>query len=379
MKLTLINTVVGVLATNTAIVADAINLVPQFLRRGNNYATETTTNENNINEDGWSLEQCYPSDLPEYTYQGNDYIFRRQKYNSMCVDTNNKQYQWGKVLGVNPPIDEPNSGCSKVCISGYGRGEQRGCSSMKPNKLVGFNYNCDEAACYCLYEKNTWSGNSSPCFDSMNTSYNGQGDVSGTKTNQGTTCYSLNVQSAPTPNPPPGSSICTYSPDYDCYKSGWPPCCDDDEYECPSFPTMCDNHGEGMSGTSYCTWSPQYGCDPATWSNNGRPKCCSAPGGDIMNCPKEQPPCNPDTDEPTPSPTDNDDNFRGTGRACDYKQCTNKRNVNACPPSMCDIDNGETCVKGSSEGANSCVMRVDQGLNGCCVPDMTLTGGEEIE
>ena len=85
MKLTLINTVVGVLATNTAIVANAINLVPQFLRRGNNYATETTTNENNIDEDGWSLEQCYPSDLPWYTYQGNDYIFTRKYLLSLFV------------------------------------------------------------------------------------------------------------------------------------------------------------------------------------------------------------------------------------------------------------------------------------------------------
>jgi len=83
----------------------------------------------------------------------------------------------------------------------------------------------------------------------------------------------------------------------------------------------------------------------------GYPKCCSAPGGDIMNCPKEQPPCNPDTDQPTPSPSesDNDDTVRGTGRACDYKQCTNQRNVNKCPPSMCDIDNGETCVKSKKQ------------------------------
>ena len=56
--------------------------------------------------------------------------------------------------------------------------------------------------------------------------------------------------------------------------------------------TLCDNHGEGMSGTSYCTYAPQYGCDPKTWSNTGYPKCCDEPGGDVMNCPIEQPPCN---------------------------------------------------------------------------------------
>ena len=42
------------------------------------YSNELHLIENNINEDGWSLEQCYPSDLPWYTYQGNDYIFTRK-------------------------------------------------------------------------------------------------------------------------------------------------------------------------------------------------------------------------------------------------------------------------------------------------------------
>lgn len=201
--------------------ATAIDLVPQFLRRGN-------TNTDLIDTDNSDLETCFPDNLPWYTYKGNDYIFTRKRYNSICVDSNNRQYQWGKVDGIYPPIDEEDGGCSDVCISGYGRASARGCSSMKPNKLVGFNYNCDEAACYCLYEKNTWNGNSSPCFDEMDTSYNGQGDVSGTKTNVGSTCYSLRVQSAPSPGPPPGSSICTYAPDYECYKTGWPACCDDD-------------------------------------------------------------------------------------------------------------------------------------------------------
>ena len=99
-------------------------------------------------DSGWSLEQCFPDDIPWYTYQGKDYIFSRMKYNSVCVDSHEKDYQWGKVEGVNPPIDEPDSGCSDTCVSGYGRGQARGCTSMKPDKLVGFNYNCNESACY---------------------------------------------------------------------------------------------------------------------------------------------------------------------------------------------------------------------------------------
>ena len=150
-----------------------------------------------------------------------------------------------------------------------------------------------------LYEKNTWSGNSSPCFDEMDTSNKGKGDVFNTKVEVGSTCYSLQTQPSPTEEPSPtpapqeprGRNICTRSLDK-CYKTGRPACCSSDEYECPNYLTLCDNYGEGMSGTSYCTYGPQYGCNPATWSNMGYPKCCDEPGGDVINCPIEQPPCN---------------------------------------------------------------------------------------
>ncbi|KAL7523321.1 hypothetical protein ACHAWF_000474 [Thalassiosira exigua] len=85
----------------------------------------------------------------------------------------------------------------------------------------------------------------------------------------------------------PGSSICTHAPDYECYQTGWPPCCSENNGDdCPSFQTMCNNQGEGETGSSYCTYAPDYQC----W-HMGHPDCCSAPGGEYMNCPKEQPPC----------------------------------------------------------------------------------------
>lgn len=249
-----------------------------------------TTAQNSDN--GLSLEQCFPNDIPWYTYEGEDYIFTRMKYNSECIGTNNQPYQWGKIEGVWPPIDEPDSGCSKACVSGYGRGQARGCTSMKPENLVGFNYNCDEAACYCLYEKNTWTDDESPCFDEMDINLHGKGDVYKTRVQEGSTCYSLQVQPTPTPAP---SSICEGPKDFDCYKTGRPACCSEDGGEnCPDFMTMCDNHSEDTTGYNYCTTAPQYGCDPSTYSNMGWPLCCDEPGGAEMNCPVEQPQCNSD-------------------------------------------------------------------------------------
>ena len=110
------------------------------------YVTATATSWEPPN--GNTLEQCFPSDLPWFSYDGDDYIFSRMKYNSVCVDDHFRQYEWGKIEGIWPPIDEPNSGCAAACVSGYGRGEARGCTSMQPDKLVGFEYDCDESACY---------------------------------------------------------------------------------------------------------------------------------------------------------------------------------------------------------------------------------------
>ena len=97
--------------------------------------------------------------------------------------------------------------------------------------------------------------------------------------------YSLFILHQPTRKPTPnkvGSSICTRSPDYGCYKSGRPACCDSD-YTCPSFMTMCDNVASGVAGSNFCgSWAPDYGCWPST---DGRPPCCSKSGGAYVNCP----------------------------------------------------------------------------------------------
>ena len=158
---------------------------------------------------------------------------------------------------------------------------------------MGYEYSCESATCYCLYNDGTLSNKYSRCFDSINTNdrgYTSDGTVS-TITDTDRTCYRLHTQTqsvttfpVESPVERPGSSICTRSPDYDCYKSGRPACCDSD-YNCPSFMTMCDNVSSGVGGHSVCTWSPDYGCWPDT---HGRPPCCSEDGGDFINCPPSE-------------------------------------------------------------------------------------------
>jgi len=93
----------------------------------------------------------------------------------------------------------------------------------------------------------------------------------------------------PSPPPPsPGSSICTWSPDYSCYKTGQPECCSyNGGRNCPSYDTMCNNYPEGYMGWNYCTYQPDFNCYP----NGGRPSCCFMSGGGTMNCPINQPSC----------------------------------------------------------------------------------------
>lgn len=232
--------------------------------------------------EGNSLEQCFPDDIPSITDGSNEYEFSRMKYNSRCNDRNGYQYDWGMVDGVWPPIDDPDGGCGKVCISGYGQAQAKGCSTMPdPTKLVGFNYDCDKATCYCLYTKGTLKySDHDKCFDKMNNNYNGVGEVEGTSVKQGTTCYSMQYQLVG-PRRPAGASICVRSPDYDCYKTGRPACCDSD-YTCPSYMTMCDNTPSDFSGGSVCSYAPDYQRYKTGW-----PDCCSQPGGDVINCPRQ--------------------------------------------------------------------------------------------
>ncbi|KAL7549711.1 hypothetical protein ACHAWF_012977 [Thalassiosira exigua] len=107
---------------------------------------------------------------------------------------------------------------------------------------------------------------------------------------------------------PPGSSYCTYLPNYQCYKNGWPTCCGSGG--CPPQPPPCDvstpsptppkaktqSPTKGQEpkgpppGSSYCTYSPNYQC-----YMNGWPSCCGSVG-----CPPQQPPCDVSTPNPTP-------------------------------------------------------------------------------
>ena len=257
------------------------------------YATSTASADN--------YASCYPEVSP-VDYDGYRSTFMRQKYNSECVDSTGQQFEYGTIIGVYPPIDTPGGGCSNFCIKGYGTAEARGCNQFPPaQNLVGFEYDCEQATCKCLYQAGTLSNQYSKCFDDMNTS--NQGDVfssgSGaemvyTLPSQGQTCYARVFDGPPSPAPPAptpplGSGICTYTPDFDCYVDGHPPCCNENGGQnCPNYLTMCDNHAQGMTGSNYCTNSPSYQCyDTPT----GHPACCNEPGGAYMHCPKTQPGC----------------------------------------------------------------------------------------
>jgi len=317
------------------------------------YATSTVSADSDTCS---NLEFAYPNAIPWVSYQGEDYIFTRQKYNSVCVDSQGREFEYGTVEVVFPPINEDGGSCNNICVKGPTVIPARGCTQLPPsNRLVGFQYDCERATCKCLYEAGTLSNQYSQCFDEINTGSQGTnqeggmgggmggrmggagmksggmgghmggagmksggmsghmgragmkeggmggrmgsggmgtGQVSGTKPQQGETCYSLRIQSTnppPSPTPPVGTSICTYAPDYDCYKTGHPVCClEDGGANCPDYLTMCDNHAEGESGFDYCTNAPDYQCYN---TSVGQPSCCSEPGGAFMNCPQTKPPC----------------------------------------------------------------------------------------
>jgi len=80
-----------------------------------------------------------------------------------------------------------------------------------------------------------------------------------------------------------GTSYCTYSPDKECYSSGWPDCCSSsDPNDCPDERPSCDSND--TTGTSYCTYAPDTECYSSGW-----PDCCSS--SNPNDCPDERPSC----------------------------------------------------------------------------------------
>ena len=262
------------------------------------YATSTASANSSMCS---NPSTAYPDDIPWVEYQGDSYIFTRQKYNSVCVGSNGQQFEYGTIVGVYPSIDAPGGGCSTACVIGVSSDQARGCNNRPPsNRLVGFEYDCEQATCKCLYQAGTLGNQYSQCFADMNTNNGGNGQVLTTQPQQGETCYSLYIQSnkpIPSPTPPVGRGICALEPDYSCYIDGHPPCCNvDGGRSCPNYLTMCNNHAGGESGFDYCDNSPSYTCFDTP---NGRPSCCNEPGGSYMNCPQTQPKCDV---QPAPKP-----------------------------------------------------------------------------
>lgn len=84
---------------------------------------------------------------------------------------------------------------------------------------------------------------------------------------------------------PVGYSYCTFSPDTDCYITGWPACCSDSSIECPEeYSPECEINL--IDEDSYCTasgTSADYSC-----YKYGRPECCEI---DATGCPEQKPEC----------------------------------------------------------------------------------------
>jgi hypothetical protein len=60
----------------------------------------------------------------------------RQKYNSICVDSQGRQFEYGTIQGEYTPIDEVGGGCSTACVEGVSSDQARGCYQRPPCILM---------------------------------------------------------------------------------------------------------------------------------------------------------------------------------------------------------------------------------------------------
>merc|ERR1719162_419865 len=154
-----------------------------------------------------------------------------------------------------------------------------------------------------------------------------------------------------------GSSYCTYSPDKECYSSGWPECCGADEESCPDARPGCDTG-------AYCVFAPDPTCYDGGW-----PECCQ---DETKGCPDERPPCDSSQTQAYCVWAPNFDCYAGGWPACcleDYTGCPSDQP--ACETTQAPIVGASYCTYAPDAGCYT------NGWPECCMNNGGNTCPEE--
>ena len=127
---------------------------------------------------------CVPDTRPQTqskTAHKTRFRFNYEKSNAVCADAEGVTYEWGMFEDVGNSDD-----CAQMCTNSV--------PTSLANVLLGFNFDCADSTCECLYSEGTLTPSNSKEFDSSNyqtRSSKGRGSVTKTVEEKNVYCFKL--------------------------------------------------------------------------------------------------------------------------------------------------------------------------------------------
>ncbi|KAL7523401.1 hypothetical protein ACHAXR_000772 [Thalassiosira sp. AJA248-18] len=127
---------------------------------------------------------CVPNERPQAQNNKADktrFRFNLEESDSVCADKNGVEYEWGEFENV-----DDSDECAKMCATKT--------QTSLANVLRGFNFNCYDFACQCLYDQGTLDRDNSRDFDNSNYTTRTQkarGSITKTVRDDGYYCFKM--------------------------------------------------------------------------------------------------------------------------------------------------------------------------------------------
>jgi len=144
-------------------------------RRPTRKPTKKPTSSSN-SRDG--RDDCVDKENPRPVRSGQRFRFKLQGSNAQCVDKNDDLYEWGQFDKIKEFSD-----CADACVEGV--------RSELLDSLRGYDWNCYDEKCRCLYDKGTLESSDGKDFDRTNRNEYGKGTIEGTTKNTDYYCAKL--------------------------------------------------------------------------------------------------------------------------------------------------------------------------------------------
>ncbi|KAL7546505.1 hypothetical protein ACHAWF_010643, partial [Thalassiosira exigua] len=140
--------------------------------------TSSTRSSKSSKSSSRSRSKCIDDDKPRASRNNEKYRFKLQRKDAQCVDKDGYLYEYGQFNKVKKFSD-----CADACV--------KGTRSSLLYSLRGYDYDCYENRCRCLYDRGTLDSRNSGSFNRTNRNEKGKGKVEGTRKKNDFNCAKL--------------------------------------------------------------------------------------------------------------------------------------------------------------------------------------------